>query len=73
MVVAVEPKAVERGALFLIPVAAILGVIAIGAGHWILVAAMVLIILGQGLAFRRARAARARQGSDEANRRPLSR
>lgn len=57
MVVAVKPKAVERGALFLIPVAAIVGVIAISAGHWIVVASMVLIIIGQGLAVRKARVA----------------
>jgi len=57
MVLAVKPKAVERGALFLIPAAAIFGVIAISTGHWIVGASMVLVILGQGLAVRKARVA----------------
>jgi hypothetical protein len=58
MVVAVEPKMVERGALFLIAAAAIIGVIGVIAGHWVTAAAMVLIVLGQGIVFRKARAAR---------------
>jgi hypothetical protein len=57
MVAAVKPKTVERGALFLIPAAAIGGVIALIAGNWVVVAAMVLVVLGQGLTFRKARAA----------------
>jgi len=57
MVVAVKPKTVERGALFLIPAAAIVGVIAVSTGHWIVLVAMVLVILGQGLAVRKARGA----------------
>jgi hypothetical protein len=65
MVVGVEPKAVERGALFLIPVAVIVGVIAVAAGHWVTVACMALVTLGQGLTFRKARVAR-RRASDEA-------
>lgn len=55
MVVAVKPKTVERGALFLIPAAAIVGVIAVSTGRWIVGVAMVLVILGQGLTFRKAR------------------
>jgi hypothetical protein len=50
-------KTVEKSALFLIAAASIIGVIALARGHWIVVASMVLIILGQGLAFRRARVA----------------
>jgi hypothetical protein len=69
MVPAVEAKTVERVALFLIPVAAIVGVIAVAAGRWIGVTAMVLVIAGQGLTFRKARA---RRGSEEARQRPLS-
>ncbi len=59
MVVAVKPKTVERGALFLIAAAVILGVLAVIAGKWILVAAMTLVVFGQGLSLRKARAARA--------------
>lgn len=58
MVVAVKPRTVEIGALFLIAAAAIIGVIALSAGHWVVVAAMGLTVLGQGLTFRKARAAR---------------
>jgi hypothetical protein len=58
MVVVVEPKMVERGVLFLIAAAAIIGVIAVIAGHWVVAAAMVLVVLGQGIVFRKARAAR---------------
>jgi hypothetical protein len=57
MVGAVEPKAVERGALFLIPVAVIVGVIAVAAGHWLVASAMVLLIVGQGFAFWKTRVA----------------
>ena len=59
MVVAVKPKTVDRGALFLIAAAAILGVFALIAGKWILVAAMVLLVFGQGLNLRGARKERA--------------
>lgn len=59
-VVAVKPKTVERGALFLMPAAAIIGVIALIAGNWVVVAAMVLVVLGQGMVIRKARRRRAK-------------
>jgi CHASE2 domain-containing sensor protein len=58
MVVAVKLRMVEIGALLLIAAAAIIGVIALSTGHWVVVASMVLTVLGQGLTFRKARAAR---------------
>lgn len=61
MVGAVKPRDVEKGALLLIPAAAIIGAIALFRGNWIVVAAMVLVILGQALVFRRARASSARR------------
>jgi CHASE2 domain-containing sensor protein len=72
MFTAVKPKSVEIIALLLIAAAAIIGVIAISAGDWVAVASMVLLVLGQGLVFRKVRVD-ARRGSDEANRRPLAR
>lgn len=62
MVVAVKPNPIERGALLLIAGASIIGVIALNAGHWVVVAAMVLVVLGQGSVFRKARAARRAPG-----------
>lgn len=58
MVVVVESKMVERIALLLIAAAAIIGVIAVIADHWVSAAALVLVALGQGIVFRKARAAR---------------
>jgi CHASE2 domain-containing sensor protein len=48
LVVAVKPKAVEIGALLLIAAAVIIGVIALSAGHWVVVASMMLVVPGQG-------------------------
>lgn len=73
MVGSMKLKDVERAPLLLIAASAIIGAIALFRGHWIVVAAMVLIILGQSLAFRKARASSARRDSDEANRRSMSR
>lgn len=55
MFTAVKPRSIEIGALLLIAAAAIIGVIAVVSGDWILVAAMVLVILAQGLTLRKAR------------------
>lgn len=58
MVDAVKAKWVEIGALILVVVAAVAGVIGVVAGDWLLVGTMALIVLGQGLTFRKARTAR---------------
>jgi uncharacterized membrane protein YhaH (DUF805 family) len=71
MVGAMRRKDVGRGALLLlIAAAAIVGGIALIRGHWIVLAAMVLVILSQALAFRKASASLARRDSEEANGRP---
>ncbi len=55
MFTAVKSRSIEISALLLIAAGAVIGVIAVVAGDWILVAAMVLVILAQGLTQRKAR------------------
>jgi hypothetical protein len=54
-----KPEITERLTWFLILVGAVLGVVAVVLTDWIILGAMILVVIGQGLNLRRMRRGRA--------------